>query len=338
MSSKSVPVAGRRVKLPAILTWENPVRSGTVLAEILGVLFVLSCGSLLRLGLKLVYWSIALTGGLEFVTRQIHGSNSGVVSSYRPSRFINVNQAVLEKYTSKAISCVSCTVSDLKKLLDAEDLGLSLAAFLTVYFAYLLIGCMSIPTILILFTVGAFAVPPLYLKFQKEIDVFIDFLYKEANKRYGELHGHVKKAAAPHLEMARGHLNTLAAKVGYNRGFPATDKSKNVPVTETPGPAAKIPEPVTAKQAKLSEHASSTGASLASEASHIIKNNPDVSSYESVPTLIGNVSLDPHASSKPLDIHGTKPLTESVVERAAEIGETLTESVDDAVNEGVGGL
>jgi len=278
------------------------------------VLLSLRYGSLLRLTLRLSYWFIGVTGIVELATRYFYGGKSGLVSQYQPSRFITVSQSSIEKYTSRAIRYLSEGLSDVRKVFDAEDLSLSLVAFVSVYISYYLTAFLSFSTLLFIAVISAFTIPPLYLQFQTEIDDVVAYVSKEACNGYKEVHKQVKSAAGPHLDAAKTQLENAAAAVGYKRGgFPATPADKKAaPVadpSEIPGPAAETaPSGVTSatptKAPKLSDNGKVNSVDPDSHTPKYPKVSDaaadDVASYTSVPTLIGNVSLDPHASSKPI--------------------------------------
>ncbi|ANB12195.1 Rtn1p [Sugiyamaella lignohabitans] len=328
----STPVAGSttgapvtknslRSRLPPVLTWENPVRSGTVLAEILGVLIVLRYANLVRLALRFTYIAIGVTGAAEFATRHLYGSSTGFVSSYRPSRFIHLNQASIEKYASCATKAVVHSVNDAKRLLDAEDLSLSLGSFITVFVLYVLTGFLSISTLLIISAVALFAVPPIYLQFQTEIDDLLAHFHKQAHEHYKNAHGQVMNAAGPHLDVAKKHFNNVASAVGINRGgFPvgSTGSKQDIPTkpaepVDVPGGAAITPStPIPEKKApRLSE-----------DASAILKSHEATQNIDSVPTILGNVSLDPHASSTPHHV----PPTTTAQDYISEIADNTTQT------------
>jgi len=167
---------------------------------------------------------------------------------------------------------------------------------------YFLTGFLSASTLILIVAISSFSIPPIYLKFQKEIDELIAHFHKQAGDHYTQIHGQVLKAAGPHLDVAKKHINTVASAVGINRGgFPvgSTGAKQEIPTTpihpsEIPGaPAISVTEPVPEKKApKLSE-----------EATDILKSHDATKDYQSVPTILGTVSLDPHESSEPTPSH-----------------------------------
>ena len=293
-SAPSTPM--KKTKIPSILTWNNPIRSGTVLGEILVPLVVLRYGNLFRLALRLTFWAIAITGSLEFASRQYYGSKSGVIASYRPSRYISIHQASLDKYTNRVTGWFSDGLNEVNKLFDAEDLSLSLGAFIVVYSMYILTGYVSISTLLFIATVTAFTVPPLYLQFQAEIDQLIEIAHKEANKHCKNIHSQVQQAAGPHLDVVKKHVGSVAAALGYNRGGVPTipDEKKAVPVAdpkEIPGAAAKAKvDPVSPKVPKVSKEA------IPNKEAIIAASEEKIGHFDSVPSLVGNIPLDSKAS------------------------------------------
>lgn len=329
-SATAAATASRRAaKIPKVLTWQNPVQSGTLLAEILGVLLIIRYGNLLRTGLRALYWAIGLTGAAEFVTR--HALGRGAVSSNRPSRYIRLNEAALEKYTSRLIRTLNGALTEVKSLLDAECLADSAIAFVAVVFLYILTAFVSVSAIFIFVTIAAFSLPKLYLTFQKEADEIINAIQEHLHHHAKNVQSQVHAVAGPHLETARKHIGGVADRFGYNRGVPETPKSAATS-TAPPGGAAvthdKIPEAVKAKKvAADSGNTSSVDPSSGSSAepslaSSAASNTPaptaptgttgttgsapaapsvaartiDGVTYDSVPTMLGNVDLKEKAT------------------------------------------
>ncbi|CAN6670915.1 hypothetical protein TRVA0_044S00122 [Trichomonascus vanleenenianus] len=277
-ASAGYPKITKNKKIPSVLTWNDPVRSGSVFGYILAILFVTRYFNLLRLALRLSYWAIGATALLEFVTRHLKGGKNGVVSSYRPSRYITVSRHTVEKYTTRLINLSSDVAHEGKKVLDAEDLSVSAIAFVVVLAAYLLTGCVSLSTLAFIATIGAFTIPRLYLQFEKEIDEVAAQIHKEATTQYEKAADQVKKAAGPHIEKARTQVCGVASSLGYNLnrgGFPSNEKKP-----ETASSSSGV--------AEATETKSSAPVNIATS---VEARTIDGVTYDSVPTLIGNVNL-----------------------------------------------
>lgn len=317
MSATGPTPIAKKANFPPILTWQNPVKSGTLVAELLGALLLLRYGNLLRFGLRATYWAVAVSGSAEYASRLFSGNRHGVVSSYKPSRFININQVTVEKYTNKAAKAAVDTIHDVKRLFDAEDLALSLTVFIGAFFAYLLTGVLSVSTLLIVSVVLAFTVPPVYLKFQKEIDHFAAIAHQEVTKHANTASAHVNKAIGPHLDVAKKHAANVSSIVGLNRGgFPsdATKSAKTTSADVPPVGTVKAAEPVV-KTPKITEssvppastattHSTTTTTTTlpkkpAPEAtSPHTAAYPDILKYDTVPTLTGSINLNPDLPAK----------------------------------------
>uniref|UniRef100_A0A060T6K6 Reticulon-like protein n=1 Tax=Blastobotrys adeninivorans TaxID=409370 RepID=A0A060T6K6_BLAAD len=319
-SATAAATASRRAaKIPKVLTWENPVKSGSALVQTLGVLLIIRYGNLLRTGLRALYWAIGVTGAAEFLTR--HALGRGAVSSNRPSRYIRLNEAALEKYTSRLIRALNGALSEVKSLLDAECLSDSAIAFFAVVFLYILTGFVSVSAIFIFLTIAAFTLPKLYLTFQKEADEIINAIQEHLHHHAKNVQSQVHAVAGPHLETARKHIGGVADRFGYNRGVPETPKSAATS-TAPPGGAAvthdKIPESVKPKKVVDSGNTSSLDPSSGSSAEPSLASSaasttpaptgsapsaPSVAArtidgvtYDSVPTMLGNVDLKEKAT------------------------------------------
>lgn len=291
-----------RLNFPPILTWHDPIKSGTLFGELLAILLVLRYGNLLRVSLRLIYWSIGLTTVAEYVSRKFYGSKKGLVSSYKPSRFIGVSQSSLEVRATKLAHCFADSFASVKHVIDGEDLCLSSFIFLSAVVGYILTGFLSMSGLLLLTLVSSFSIPPIYLQFQHQIDDLIDVAHKELGDKYDKVHKQVSDAAEPHITKAKTHINKFSSTLGLNRGgFPTTPAEKKAaPVSkpeDIPGPAAKAAEPVV-KSPKISETATAADTAATETTSKAPSVAEVLANADSVPTLIGNVSLD-HSTNAP---------------------------------------
>lgn len=69
-----------------LLLWENPVKSGLTLFELMVVIMIFQSSDMLRFVLRSSYFFLGAILLVEFVTKFLNGGNSGLISSFKPSR------------------------------------------------------------------------------------------------------------------------------------------------------------------------------------------------------------------------------------------------------------
>lgn len=290
-------VTRTRANVPPLFAWTNPVRSGTAFATVLAIL--LGSSNLLRLVLRLLTWTIGVAFVAEYASRKFYNTNRGVVASYRPSRFISGQRQHIEKCTTLIAQAVDDFYAQLLRVVDAEDLATTGAFFGLSLTGYIFTKFLSLRTIAVLATVVAFTLPPVYLRFQPEIDDLLAKLHHHAGEHLNKVHSQVSQAAAPHLQKAQGHVSVLQQRLGIKRGGPvdAYDASK------TPGATGSDSSPSVKKAADSAASTGTTTGSSATASSTSQSSGPTGSSvyptldpkkegFDSIPTMVGNVKLD----------------------------------------------
>lgn len=250
----------KSAKLPSILTWSNPKETGLLLGQLLLLWTVLSSTFTLRLFLRLSYWVVGALSFAEFASRKLQNSKTGVVSSYRPSRFLRIEDKKIDAFAQQVAGSIRKGYSGIEHVVDARDptKGFSLSAVF--WLSYKLLGAFSLKALFLFAIVALFSLPRLYLEFQEPIDNSIE----EARKQVSE---HVAKGKKLAHEKAGPQIEMVQKLVGTHRdrgGFPSNNGQGVSPLKEVPGSAATNPS------------ATTTGSAA-----------PD-----SVPTFVGKVNLD----------------------------------------------
>lgn len=355
-NTSTTPPKVNKSRIPPVLTWSDPVRSGLVFGEILAALFVIRYGNLLRLSLKLCCYAIGVTSIVEFATRYFNGSKQGMVSNYKPSRFISINQHSVEKYTNRTIRWASEGVYEVKKIFDAEDLSLSAIAFFVCGFLYILTGFVSVSSLCFIAAIAAFSLPRLYLQFQPQIDEVVDQVQSQACTQYENVSSQVSEAATPHLQKARSHVEQYAGKFGLNLnrgGFPSNDKSPLSDSVPTVAASAAAQSAAANSKPETIGTTDAAGATTGVENDAKLGADDDVApvsslsedqrtvddvTYDKVPTMMGNVDLT-EKPAYPNPVAGDDsqaPAVDSVKSNlstsASELAEDLKKDAESATN------
>lgn len=338
MESKSQFATSRTTHAPSsnsIFLWKNPVRSGIVLAQLLAAVTVARYGQPLRFVLKGSALALLSLAAIEHFSRIYTGRSAsagttrrGWVSSMRPSRYLSVSDAQREKIAHKLSTSINTGLSHLHTTVDAVDTKHTAVMGVIAGLMFLLLGFVSMTTLLYIGIIGAFSVPKLYSMYQREIDQALDKAKQQAGAKYNDVHSQVMKAAGPHIEQAKTHVNAMASKVGYSSPLtsptkptvtskPTVTPTAKSDILPTDMPSELSPEPEMATKSSGSDFtfASEKPATLQSSSHHDAAprvlvgegQNDDqltagiADSYKTVPTMMGTVSLDPSASSEPIE-------------------------------------
>ena len=258
-------------KVPYILTWKNPYETGVLLAKIL-VIFAIGIKMTPRCFFKLFFYSIGSLSALEAISKAVTGT--GIVSSMQPSRFLFLSDYMVDDFASH-LSCVFRRLTvGFMHLIDARNpcqgIRLSAAAFVI----YILLGVFSVRNLIFTIIISAFSLPPLYIANKEIIDQGINQTIAQAHELTRSISTKVHEKAGKQIDCVK---NLVGPILGPRGGFPG---HANVsPIGEVPTAAAKP-----------TEH-TSTKTPTTEELKDLTKD------YDSVPTLVGNVSLNKEKST-----------------------------------------
>lgn len=232
--------------------------------QLLLVWVVFSSTLTLRLFLRLSYWAVGLLSAVEYATRKLNGSKSGLVANYRPSRFLRIEDKNIDAFAQHVASGIRRAYGGIEHVVDARNptkgFGIAAAFWLT----YKLLGAFSLKSLFLIAIIGAFAVPRLYLEFQQPIDNALGQGCHHVHQQLAKGKKLAYEKAGPQIEMVQKLIGTHRDR----GGFPSHNGKGVAPLKEVPGSAADT---------------SATSSSVAPE---------------SVPTFLGNVSLDSEEGKK----------------------------------------
>lgn len=281
--------------VPPILSWQNPASTGIVLAETLGLFLVFSSPLTLRYFLKYSAYLVGLLSLAEIGSRTVSGKPTGLVSSYRPSRFVPINDKFVNDVASYVAHIISRATFGIQHLLDARDpvKGLKLAA--AFYTVSVFLSFLPLKSLVLTSIVLAFSLPPLYLQFKPEVDEAVEKLAAKFHEQTKVAQTKFHEKAGPHLEKVKKFLpQSGAVKASTATTVPSTSTSTTVPSTSTTAPAAAATSTSTStfgavptsSTADVKTTVTSTAASVKAPADDTFK------TFDSVPSLAGNIPID----------------------------------------------
>ncbi|KAK9459887.1 putative reticulon-like protein RtnA [Lipomyces oligophaga] len=217
-----------------LFTWKKPICTGKVFGATLAVLFVLKYISLLKLVLNTASIAFATAVAVEFAGRYVKKS-PGFLSSFSDGRYFTVSKGSVEPLFEELLVVVNFVLVELQKIVYVEKTSVTVSAVFGSYFAYVLVHHISVWTLVLMTVLGAFAVPPIYLKYQTEIDAQIAKGKDLAGAQYKVLEARSLEQYGKYKSVAGEQFGQALSKVGYKRNFPP------VPAAESTLPE-KLPE------------------------------------------------------------------------------------------------
>lgn len=229
----------------ALLTWQDPVRTSIAFGECVGVLMLVQNGGILRFFLYVGYLALGVTALVEFATKFVTGGQSGLVSYFKPSKFLNINKEHLQSHADTIVAVVYEALYWARRVLDARDLKLTLMTFAGLFVVYGMTATVPFASMLTVFVVGAFTLPAFYLKFQKELDhahgYFSNIFSDKANSARSQfMNSQFMNGLNPHLQKFRQTRDKLCVIFGITPGGGAPGAP---PPAAAPAPMAAPPAP-----------------------------------------------------------------------------------------------
>lgn len=193
---------------------------------------------------------------MEVVTKSLGGGNNGLVSSFKPSRFLMVDPAHIQYHAQTYASFVSESLYWLRRIIDAKDAKLTTMAIFSLFVLYILTMMVSLPSLLTILLITAFTFPPTYNRYRPEMDHAYGQISSVFGGHYSNYQGQFNTMTAPHFEKVRAAQNSIGSFFGRGGGAPVPAAAA---AAAAPVPAAVAPVPVEAPPvvAAASEHAPS---------------------------------------------------------------------------------
>ncbi|ODQ68232.1 hypothetical protein NADFUDRAFT_44848 [Nadsonia fulvescens var. elongata DSM 6958] len=212
-------------RMPPILTWSDPVKSGGSFASAIVLLLLLKFGSILPFVLWIAYWLFGVSTFTEYFTRSLYGEDKGLISSsVKPSQYLMVQDVHIQNSVQVLADSVTSALKEFRRILDVQDPFTSMVACGLSYILCKAIGLVSLWTLLVLSTILAFTVPALYLKFEKTIDANFHKATKISQEKVDSCLSQINKTTGPYVEDIKERVDSVVSTVRSSRGgFESTD-------------------------------------------------------------------------------------------------------------------
>lgn len=231
-----------------LLSWKNPRATGIAFATTVLFIFASRYLNLIRYIFKTSYLVLGLTGGAEIIGQLALGR--GITSQFRPRQYFTIPKASLERLTDDFEQLINFFVIESQRIVFAENVYVTVAAFLASCISYILIKFVPLWGLALIGTCFAFLGPLVYIKNKEVIDAQIEKGYSIANQQAQQVKGLANQHAGNAIKTVQGYTQQATAKaqetVNQYRGRSTSPevkvKKEDFPSAPKTNPVAASPE------------------------------------------------------------------------------------------------
>ncbi|PHH60774.1 hypothetical protein CDD81_1171 [Ophiocordyceps australis] len=183
-----------------LLSWNNPRASALAYVSIVSFILAARYLDVIRWALKMSWMALAVTSSAEAAGKVV--LNHGIASQMRPRRYYTVSRATLDKMIGDVNELVNFFIIEAQRILFAENIGASVAAFVAAFVLYHLAKLVPYWGLAIMATTVTFFVPLVYKSNQEVIDSQI----KNASEMIGAQTAQFRNVA----QKQANHLTTVS--------------------------------------------------------------------------------------------------------------------------------
>ncbi|KAK9479631.1 putative reticulon-like protein RtnA [Lipomyces japonicus] len=229
-----------------LLTWKNPIYTGSVFAGSIVALVLVKYVDVLKLVLNAAYLAFGTGVLIELSGRSIKRS-PGFVSSFIGGKYFTLSKDSVDPLIAEGLTLLNFVLVEIQRIAFVENVPLTISAFIISYFTYFLVRYISLWTLVSAAIIFAFSLPPLYLQFQTEIDAQVAKVEKIVEEQAKVAQTKADQYLGQATKVARQYVNDALEKVGYQTAHPVTTKQSPVEVATPVAAETVIPDPVVEK-------------------------------------------------------------------------------------------
>ncbi|QSZ33614.1 hypothetical protein DSL72_005182 [Monilinia vaccinii-corymbosi] len=176
----------------SLLSWDNPRASGIAYVSIVAFIFAARYLDILRYSFKVTYMTLFVTVLAEGLGKLIF--SRGLTSQFRPKKYFTISKESLDNLLGDVHELINFFVIESQRILFAENVFASLAAFLGSFISYYLIKLIPFWGLSLIATSVLF-ISPLAYKTNKEL---IDNILAQISSVVNQQTEQVKQLASHH--------------------------------------------------------------------------------------------------------------------------------------------
>ncbi|KAH8593028.1 Reticulon-domain-containing protein [Bisporella sp. PMI_857] len=214
-----------------LLSWEHPRASGIAFASVVAFIFAARYLNILRYGLKLTSWTLGATVLAEAAGKAAFGK--GLITQIRPRKYYTIPKDSIDRLTGDITELINFFVIESQRIIFAENVFASAAAFLGAFISYYLIKIVPFWGLTLLSTSLVFLTPLIYKTNKEVIDAQIANVSSIVNQQTEQVKQLASHHAARATETTKAYASDYSAKaqeiIGNARGrssSPSVEKKK----------------------------------------------------------------------------------------------------------------
>lgn len=218
----------------SLLSWNNPRASGIAYLSIVLFIFAARYLDILRYAMKLTWVTLAITVAAEAAGKALF--STGFTSQIRPRKYYTVRKETLDSFMGDVTELINFFVIESQRIVFAENLLASGAAFVGAFLSYYLIKVVPFWGLTLISTSVIFLTPLIYKANQELIDHHI----KNASDVINSQTEQVKQLASHHAARATETTKQYAGEYAAKAQEMIGSRSRSVSPTITKAEPAPI--------------------------------------------------------------------------------------------------
>ncbi|WYZ46349.1 hypothetical protein EsH8_IX_000574 [Colletotrichum jinshuiense] len=218
-----------------LISWNNPRASAIAYSSIVTLIFAARYLDVLRYSLKLTWMVLGTTVLAEFAGKLV--LNNGLASQLRPRRYYVIPRETLDAAIGDVHELVNFFVIEAQRIVFAENVGASAAAFLGAFIAYYLVKVVPFWGLSLIATTALFMVPLLYTSNQELIDAQLNKAGEVINQQTSQFRTVASKHTAQATDITKQYVGDYSAKAQQLLGR----RSASPEAQSKPTPAPVVP-------------------------------------------------------------------------------------------------
>jgi hypothetical protein len=224
-----------------LLSWQNPRASGIAYLGAVIFIFAARCLDVLRYTFKLTWMTLGVTVLAEIAGKTLF--SHGFVSQVRPRKYYTVPKDTLDSVIGNVHELINFFVIESQRIVFAENVFASGAAFLGAFLSYYLIKIVPFWGLSLIATSVLFLAPLIYKTNQDLIDHHIRNASNVVNQQTEQVKQLASHHAARATETTRQYVGDYSAKaqemIGNARGRSVSPVANTKPSAKSEAPLKK---------------------------------------------------------------------------------------------------
>jgi len=194
----------------ALLSWENPRATALSYASIVFLILAGRYIPISRYALKLAYTALGITAFLEIIGKMALGD--GITAKIRPKKYYTIPHETLEQVLGDVEELINFFVIEFQRILFAENVMITAAAFVTAFLSYFLVKIMPNWGLALFFTTIVYFTPLMYISNQELIDQHINHAHTVVTEQAVQVRDLAAKHTNQAVEQSQSLLKDYSAK------------------------------------------------------------------------------------------------------------------------------